>query len=633
MRHRIVQSSLVVALALACVAAGASAASAAGWVVPATPLAPAANGPSGAVVAVNAVGDGVAAWTADDGDGIQSLLVATRPFAGAWSAPAVVAEQPVVDAPAVTIDAAGTVTVVWIEQHDPGPGVVAYARSSRRDATSGAWSAPHYFTDDPLNPSGTALPLTRVRADANGNVIAAWVEGTPGFERVHAAVADTAGTWQAAQLVSDSLDVTAAYARPQIAPDASGGALISWTAQRNDDPWDYAIQTSRHLGSGVWGEPSDVVTTSESVSPVRLTGTDDGEVVATWFQGAPAILMGATRTAAGTWTVEPISADVAPACEPLQALGSDTSGGATVVWKAQSSDGLESVRLTAGGWEPSAPVFAARAESVQDAAIDRGTLVLVAHDTATNGQRVLGIRRAGTGWSTPTPLGNADPGTSFESVDVAANAAGDALAGWTATAPLGAKSVWVAPFDTDRPPPVDPPPVDPPPSTPPPTTPPATTPPATTPPPSAPPSPPRASPPPGSTVLVRPRIGGARNGVVTLARGLRTVKLTVRNPNAVELRGSTTLTRLRSGRRPALTLASHRGLVLPAGRRTTVSLRLSGDAVRALRSTAGHRLVVRVALRLRAADGRRTSATLNVTLDARARFGGTPSRTFARMSC
>jgi hypothetical protein len=133
---------------------------------------------------------------------------------------------------------------------------------------------------------------------------------------------------------------------------------------------------------------------------------------------------------------------------------------------------------------------------------------------------------------------------------------------------------------------------------------------------------------------VRPRIGGAPEGVLVLARGARTLKLSIRNPNAARLTGSAALIRPRSGRRAALTLASRRQVGYAAGKRTTLTLTLTDQALRALKRASGFRLPVRVTLYLRAADGRRVSATLTATLDAAARFGiGRARVPAARMAC
>jgi hypothetical protein len=696
MRRRIMQWGAAVALALALPAAGTVAtAGAAGW-LPATPPAPTANGPSGATVAVNAVGDAAAAWTGDDGAGVQSLLVATRPAGGPWSVPTPVAQQPVVDAPAVAIDDAGNVTVVWIEQLAAGSGSVAYARSARRDALSGAWSPPRFFTDQPQSPGGNALPFTQVRTDAAGDVVATWLEDTSGIAIVHAAIEDAAGAWTQQRSLSDPGDAIALDARPQIAPDASGGALVGWSAQGIADPSQYAVQTSHYLGNGSWSAPADLVTTSgEAISPLRLVGTDGDDVAATWFQGTPATLWGALRTG-GTWTVDDVSTDVAPACEPLQALGADPGGGATVVWKAQSSDGLDSVRLTAGGWEPRVPAFAGRTESAEDAAIDGGTVVLVAHDAATNADSLLATRREdGDGWSAPALLDGASAAAGLSGVDVAGDAAGDALASWTATDALGAKSIAAAAFQAAGPQltavsvpaggapgeqlafsvaarsafatvagtswdfgdgapsivgdavshayaqagdytvtitsvdgvgnvtttrrqvtiaaPATPPLTPPPPTT------------TTQPPPGG-----------GTTqppALLRPRIGGAPGGVLVLARGSRTLRLTVRNLDAVALRGAVTLVRPRGRGRAALTLASRHGVAFAASRRTTLTLRLNDRALRTLGAASGHRLRVRLSLRLRAADGRLVTAALAATLDGAAVFAGRARIPTARMAC
>jgi hypothetical protein len=588
----------VLGAVLAC-AAAAPAAGASGWTIPSGPLAAAANGPSGAVVALDPAGDGIAAWTGDDGAGIQSLVVRTRPAGGVWSDPVTLVRDVAVDAPAVAIDGAGTATVVWIESAD---GSTFAARATRRDAASGSWDlTPHAFAAQ-----GIADPLTHVRTDAAGHAIAAWVEHDPGtgVAFVRAAVADPAGGWTAPATLSDPDDASVAYGRPQVAADPSGGALVGWSAQRLASPFDSAIQTSTRSGDGGWSAPADLVTTSEAIGPPRLVGLDGGDVAATWFQGSPATLWGALRSGSG-WAVEAVSADVAPACQPVQALGADAGGGATVVWHAGSSDGLDSVRLTAAGWEPRVPVFASLTESVEDAALDRGTVVLVAHDVAGNADSVLASRRQSDGtWSRPPVLlGAAPSSTSLSGADFATDPRGDALASWTATDALGAKAVWAAPYDVDHPAGGTPPP-------------------ATSPSPqSSPSSGGGPAPAPPAAALLRPRVGGTRHGVLVLRRGSRTLKLIVRNRDAVTLRGNATLVRPRSGRRRALTLATRHGLALPGGRRATVVLRLSDAALRALRRASGFRLPVRLALTLRAADGRRTSARLTATLDASARFG------------
>ncbi|MGN6188064.1 MAG: hypothetical protein ACTHOE_04140 [Conexibacter sp.] len=612
MRRRISQprpGPALVAALLALAFAGPAPAGATGW-VDATPPSPAANGPSGAVVAVDPAGDAVAAWTGDDGAGTQSLLVAWRPAGGPWGAPQPLARRTGVDAPAVTLDASGNATVVWI---DSGDGATFSAHAARRDAASGNWSVPHDFPA-----AGAADPRTQVRADANGNVIAAWLEhdASTSVAFVRAAVW-SAGTWSLPATLSDPSDAWVADAPPQIAPDASGGALVAWTAQHLAAPYDNAIQTATHLGAGTWsGIGTLLPDTSDALSPVRLAGLEGGDVAASWTEGAGPELMGGYRPAGGAWSVDPLSADVAPACVPLQALGADAGGGATVVWKAASTSGLEAMRLTVGGPEADGTAFASATESAEDAAIDRGTVVFVAHDAAFNTDNVLAVHRDGGGWSAPAVLQAAGAGTLLADPQLATNAAGDQLASWIATDALGAKSVAAALQAADRPSIGG-------------GVPPTTT--TTT---SPPPSPTAPAPTPvGDKGSLLPLVLGARNGVLTLARGSRTLRLRVRNPNGVTLRGRAALTRPRAGRRAALTLASRRGLSFPPRRRTTVTLRLSDAALRALKRAPGHRLRVILTLRLSSADGRRLNVRAALTLDAAPRFGARAIRPSARTAC
>jgi len=579
--------------------AGPAPASAAGW-VDATPPANAANGPSGAAVALDPAGDAIAAWTDDDGAGTQALKVARRPAGGSWDAPQALVRRAHVDAPAVALDAAGNATVVWIDSAD---GVTFAAHAARRDAPSGAWSAPHDFA-----PAGPADPQTQVRADASGNVVAAWLEhdGSSGVAFVRAAVW-SAGAWSAPATLSQPGQTWVAGGPPQIAPDAAGGALVAWTAQRLAAPFAYLVQTATWLGGGTWSAPGTLLPdTGDAVSPLHLVGLDGGDVAASWTEGSGPELMGAYRQGAGAWNVDPLSADVAPACVPLQALGADAGGGATVVWKAATTSGLEAARLTAGGPQADGTVFASATQTAEEAAIDRGTVVLVAHDAGSDTDSALATRRGSGGWSAPALLQAAGAGTLLTGPRLASDAGGDRLATWIATDPLGAKTVSAASFRPDAPPPPD-----------------GGTPPAAPPPAQGPSAPDIFG---THGTLLHPLLGGARGGVLALARGARTLRLALRNPNRVPLHGRATLTRPRAGRRPALALASRRGLVLAPRRRTTVTLRLSDAALRALRAAPGHRLSATLTLRLRAADGRRVTARYALAVDAARRFGAPTAR-------
>ena len=662
--------------------AGAPAAVGAGWVLPAASLAGTANGLSGAAVAVDPAGDAIAAWT-DAGAGTPSLLVTSRPAGGSWSAPVTLSDAgaSVVDAPAVTLDAAGDATVLWVESAD---GVTYVARAARRDALTGAWSAPHDFPAS--DPTAVVDPETQVRADAAGDVIAAWNEHDTGtaVASVRAAVYSAAtGTWGGAATLSDPSDASAADAAPQIAPDASGGPLVGWIAQRNADATDQPVQTST-LSDGAWAaRPTDVVTGDGNVRwPLRLVGLDGGDVAAAWFETdtTPATtLLGALRSG-GTWTVEPVSADAPNACEPVPGLGADAGGGATVAWEPASSMGIDTVRLTSGGWGARVPVFPdspTSTETASDPAIDHGIVVFVANDPVSGTDSVLASRRQDDGtWSRPADLLAAAPaGTELEDTGVATDAAGDALASWAATDGGGSRSISAAAFQATGPKLSD-------------LSVPASGAPGATvdfsvhalstfatvaqtawdfgdasapatgasaghayaqpgvytvtvtatdslgnatqatrqvtiaaPPSSGGGATGGVKPPPKPAALLRPRVGGLRNGVLVLGHGSRTLKLLVRNLNRVRLTGGVSLVRPRRGRIRALTLASIRSAGFPAGRRTTLTLRLNDAALRALRAASGFRLPVVLTLRFHAADGRRVTVTLRATLDASARFG------------
>jgi hypothetical protein len=134
-------------------------------------------------VAANDLGDAAVAWVDAS---TREVMVSTRVAGGSYGPPTAVSPQESTsDAPAVTIDPAGTVTVAWHADQPYGyqpsaapnpPGLVMAATASR----GGAFSAPRAAL---TGPSGAVVNDLEVQSDSAGRVV------------VDAVISNPAPTW------------------------------------------------------------------------------------------------------------------------------------------------------------------------------------------------------------------------------------------------------------------------------------------------------------------------------------------------------------------------------------------------------------------------------------------------------
>ncbi len=164
---------------------------------------------SGLDVAMNSKGQAVVAWNAYQEPSWQVWTRRYSPDFG-WQAPESVGECNIGNQPAVGIDDAGNVSVVWIKDN------VIFTR--RNVIAYGAWDDPVAMTN------GTGHPITySLAVNPDGKAVLAWLEQTGSRYDVFGAVRFVGNWWSSPVLIENSVDTAD---NPSAAIDDSGTAIV-----------------------------------------------------------------------------------------------------------------------------------------------------------------------------------------------------------------------------------------------------------------------------------------------------------------------------------------------------------------------------------------------------------------------
>lgn len=211
------------------------------WTTPAQISGAGADGPQ---VAISDNGTVVAVWhtivSSQD-----TLMSATSPIAGSWTAPKTIVTGALHhNYPKVAIDDNGNAVAVWfVYRSNPSTGAYTNVQvlSSTLPFNSGAWTLLPTF----LSGSGQRNPSPfnlRVGIDPNGNAVAAWSNSYDGSTfAVETSVRNSAGIWS----TSVALDVVDNYAfSSDLAITSSGLTLLCFMAFDGSSTIIQATQTS-----------------------------------------------------------------------------------------------------------------------------------------------------------------------------------------------------------------------------------------------------------------------------------------------------------------------------------------------------------------------------------------------------
>lgn len=128
---------------------------------------------------------------------------------------------------ALAVDSAGNVTAAWDQiENKEDHSNIRVVSSSRFSPSSGLWTRPLTISGPGTEPA--QIPITRLAAEANGNVIAVWI----GFASRSIVVGNRFNSanalWEAPQQI-DSSAAAGNVTSPAITIDGSGRATAAWT--------------------------------------------------------------------------------------------------------------------------------------------------------------------------------------------------------------------------------------------------------------------------------------------------------------------------------------------------------------------------------------------------------------------
>lgn len=232
-------------------------------------------------------------------------------------------------------------------------------------AVPSAVAAPAWLAPARISEEGREAARPQVAFDARGDAVVVWESRELYGNRVEAAFRPAGGSWQAPELLGWCGE---AGCEPDVAMDAQGDAVVVWNAYSalafNGR---FRVQAAFRSAGGAWQSP--VYVAPEEVpgtSHPRVAFDAHGDAMAIWNRQGPwgGVVQEAFRPAGGAWQAPvDITARGEQGDEPQVAF--DKRGDALAVWQADpvSEWVLESAFMPAGGsWQApvvmSAPGFA-----------------------------------------------------------------------------------------------------------------------------------------------------------------------------------------------------------------------------------------------------------------------------------
>jgi hypothetical protein len=319
-------------------------------------------------MALNDNGDVALVWTRTDPNSAKDkaatiVEAAVRPAGGSFSEPEQVSlpiEPPIEEPseptlhlsavePAVAIDPAGNVVVVW--RYFDGTDLVIEA--SERPAGGNAFTAP----PDEISAGGVDSFDPAVAVDGGGNAIAVWAEAGPVETIVKGSFRPVNDDFEAAE------DISAAGQRslePDIAVTRAGVATVVWVSAEGEE---ITIQTSsRPAGGSFSSPPVDLTPVPEEISLGRvdpqLRMNDAGDAIVAWrgtASGGRAVVKVAARFGGESFPApEEVSAPHPVVVNPGVAI--DAAGNGTVVWESAKGFEPQDIRtVQAAGYDARPP--------------------------------------------------------------------------------------------------------------------------------------------------------------------------------------------------------------------------------------------------------------------------------------
>jgi hypothetical protein len=343
--------------------------------------------------------------------------------------------------PAAATDAAGDVTVAFLDDSLPPPDS-ALGLAVTRHPAGGTWSSP-------VGVGPMADPV--MAGNAAGDTVLAYVNGSDVD-----VIVDTAGEpWST---VTTSTVSTASTGGPQTPPtvaiDSKGDVIVAWEAPAGDGS--STLDAAYRPAGGAWHQPlpvgGDVV---KGITP-SVAFTPGGEAMIVWDteNGGDQAVASATTTTGTSWT-SPIQVATDTTFLAVQ-VAFDSSGEATAAYSGfdGTDDELGASELPPGGtsWHadggilPKGGLSAGPDPTAFDLAVNAAGKAALIWGVGVNqpGGVAAAVRPAGGAWSATHPLATATSPDFMESPQVVVGTDGAVTADWAVDDGNGAGAVWTA---------------------------------------------------------------------------------------------------------------------------------------------------------------------------------------------
>jgi hypothetical protein len=255
--------------------------------------------------------------------------------------------------PVIASDGSGGMIITWHDRRGGGYGELYAQRMNANGAAQWAVDGVGVCTA----PNTQANP--GMTSDGSGGAIIAWQDLRSGTNNdIYAQRADSNGVIQWTVEGVPVCEAVNDQTNPRIAPDGSGGAIITWQDNRGGTTADIYAQRVDAAGIPQWasGGVEICAASDDQTSPEIISDGSGGAIIAwqDYRSGSSNDIYVQRVSADGVmqWAADGIALCTAPYGQSLPRIASDGSGGAIVVWedaRGGSNNDIYAQRVDASG--------------------------------------------------------------------------------------------------------------------------------------------------------------------------------------------------------------------------------------------------------------------------------------------
>ena len=379
------------------------------------------------VIAMNARGDTIAAWS-----GGGNLRSAFRPAGAAAFEPSQVIAGGTATNPEIALDPQGNAVVIWTDNTN--------LNSAVRPA-GGAWQGTQLLS----TAAQAATSAREVKIDSGGNATAVYLDGANVLARERPAGGNFAGATFGAAATLDSNVANASNVALAVHPN--GGAAAAWQHASTATFVAAAVRPAGGAFGAAQALTPDPAGPNATAPAVAIDAAGNALAVYNQLIGAVANVAWARRPAGGAWSpgpagapqyLEPTGTTVAPGPQ----LAMDSAGNAVAAWQVTSGTPARvRASVVPAGGTPAAPATVsdtATAGSSPVVAANGGSPMVAYLQAVGANMRVDSRLWTGSDWTAPQTASLSD--AAIGSLGAAMDDEGNAAAIWEPTIPEDAVS-------------------------------------------------------------------------------------------------------------------------------------------------------------------------------------------------